>query len=1098
MRQKITWLHLSDLHLCPNRTGWDATRVLRLLRRDLRSMAAELGTPDLVLFTGDVAFGHLGDHPGESLREQYLAARTFFDGILTTFDPPVPKDRLFIVPGNHDVNRNAVGADQITWLDQLTSEEPVLQLIQRGTDPPWRRFMERLAEYRAFLESYGCDHLLDDKDRLTFATTRDCAGVPLVIVGFNSAWASGRDSEQGHLWIGGAYQARLREAYDDRHLAIALIHHPRDWIVEYEKNRFWRSIIQSRFRFCLHGHEHDAWVDSTAAHTTIAAGACYQRSDKENGYNWVELDLASGRGAVWLRRYEDRGSGGWIPCVIPGMTDDRGRWPLVLPWLRSLSRSAVRSSSVRNDRGGPTTSSSERSDVDRLRTVARWHTDNDISATVGRKYDPLLYVHRDIEQRLTEHLAGDRHLLDVISTSRERLQRHLGRALAHLQQQSLSGKDARRADRIRSQYEEVLETLDVLLDGGNPCDDHLRPAFQQLGSLSHDMQKQIDEVSDDHLGPEDSRSCEEFLRDIGRWTTVRFSNTAIIIDRAGGGKTNLMCNLALAESTAAVQLFLNGRTPIEDDSSLLTSVMKRLGFAKNGGAPLETRAKELLGLLEREHLCLVLLIDGINEARDIAAMNRALTVLISVLDHSRVRFLVTCRDIYWRFFESEEWAAGIGLVLKAQLYEFTRWEQDEAVERYLDHYNIDVELGPVARERCRHPLLLRFLCEAYGSPDGERVKLKRIEDIRLKPLFDDYWANKIRHARGDTAASVASSEKCLSRMVDHMFASRAAAITTEEFREVTEVDDMETEESPYLRLLDEDIIIEELPTDQVETRRIVFVYEEFMEYVMARQLFYVHIAPGTASIDEVFGWLSSSVDDLVNTLGVGEYVCAFCFDEGQLKAALRLLVLMANDRHNWREIVRNVFQKYDQAIDMLLEAEGGIRERAKDMEAILEVLSAESKEAVSETCIALGFRLAFPALISLADVREGRIPPVLEPQTFDEKALVSAVRAVASMILKANLNPSRKGYWREMTKVKTILDPRAFVRALWNLIGASSRRELLLGLACNGLFSPDCQLRRAAALITRDGESAFVQEIRKRRLAVETDEEAVVLLKLPR
>ena len=39
-----------------------------------------------------------------------------------------------------------------------------------------------------------------------------------------------------------------------------------------------------------------------------------------------------------------------------------------------------------------------------------------------------------------------------------------------------------------------------------------------------------------------------------------------------------------------------------------------------------------------------------------------------------------------------------------------------------------------AAEQCRHPLLLRFFCEAYSGQDvGE------LEDIRLKELFDRYW-----------------------------------------------------------------------------------------------------------------------------------------------------------------------------------------------------------------------------------------------------------------------------------------------------------------------------------------------------------------------
>jgi hypothetical protein len=41
MNDTLTWLHLSDLHACPQRTGWDADRVLRSLARDLKELATD-------------------------------------------------------------------------------------------------------------------------------------------------------------------------------------------------------------------------------------------------------------------------------------------------------------------------------------------------------------------------------------------------------------------------------------------------------------------------------------------------------------------------------------------------------------------------------------------------------------------------------------------------------------------------------------------------------------------------------------------------------------------------------------------------------------------------------------------------------------------------------------------------------------------------------------------------------------------------------------------------------------------------------------------------------------------------------------------------
>ncbi|MCP4661046.1 MAG: SUMF1/EgtB/PvdO family nonheme iron enzyme, partial [bacterium] len=112
------------------------------------------------------------------------------------------------------------------------------------------------------------------------------------------------------------------------------MHHPPDWLVEYENPDFGRGLEQD-FRFLLHGHEHRAWVQPGAGgYTVLAAAACYERSEGEhNGYNMVRLDPEAGRGEVWLRRFE-AGGGGWIPCIIAGRSEQRpGVWELELGWL---------------------------------------------------------------------------------------------------------------------------------------------------------------------------------------------------------------------------------------------------------------------------------------------------------------------------------------------------------------------------------------------------------------------------------------------------------------------------------------------------------------------------------------------------------------------------------------------------------------------------------------------------------------------------------------------------------------------------------------------------------------------------------------------
>ena len=334
----ITWLHLSDLHACNPRHGWDADRVTDTLVDDLRRLQSEHGLrPDLIFFTGDAAYGQIGKEPEKTVAGQLEEFARFLDAVRGAFDPAIELANVFLVPGNHDVNRDWKTPDQAEWLDRQESMDPVRSMIHEG-GLQWRRYMERLSDYRTFLETRGFDHLLDDPDRLIYSTLREVGGRQIGIAGFNTAWSCCRNGERGRLWMAGKWQqGTLRRGLKGADFSISLLHHSPDWLVEYENPDFGRGLVQD-FKFLLHGHEHRDWVLETAdGYSVVAAGACYESSDsKHNGYNLVRLDPSKGEGEVWLRQFDGAG-GGWIRRIVASKTDGRGVWPLRLPWLKASS-----------------------------------------------------------------------------------------------------------------------------------------------------------------------------------------------------------------------------------------------------------------------------------------------------------------------------------------------------------------------------------------------------------------------------------------------------------------------------------------------------------------------------------------------------------------------------------------------------------------------------------------------------------------------------------------------------------------------------------------------------------------------------------------
>ncbi len=316
--ETLTWLHLSDLH-AGERTDWDAGRVLKTLLDDLRILRDEHELrPDLIFFTGDAAFAGLPD--------EFDTAGHFLEEVREACG--LERENVFLVPGNHDVDRSVVDPGDTEWLDEQRKAHDAIgvnEMLRQGdADECWRRIMSRLAEYRDFLERAGYDHLLADPERLTYACRRRVRGLDVAVAGLNSAWSCHGD-DRGRLWLGGHYQlATLEPELVGARIRIVLGHHPEAWFGEGEAG--FEYEVQRLFDFHLHGHEHESWVTAHAdSYVRVAAGACYDRSDRENGYNLVRLDFENDKGEVSLRRYE-RTAGAWHGRAIPGKTDAHGVW----------------------------------------------------------------------------------------------------------------------------------------------------------------------------------------------------------------------------------------------------------------------------------------------------------------------------------------------------------------------------------------------------------------------------------------------------------------------------------------------------------------------------------------------------------------------------------------------------------------------------------------------------------------------------------------------------------------------------------------------------------------------------------------------------
>ena len=344
----ITWLHISDLHTNDPKYGWDYDKVTCKLIDRLKMDRDEYSLmPDFIFFTGDIAYGQIGDKDGETLDSQYAYAKNFLEEVRTTFGTGIHKEDIFIVPGNHDINIQKHDSSLVAWLKSNPLKNVIHDKICKADDV-WPKFMNKLTEYEKFLRDNGYNHLIEgNKDgirhanRGIYSIIRERHKIKIAITGLNSAWSSAGEGqgECGKLRLGGEAQVGFfYNIIKKSDFCIALMHHPINWFASDENDSFEDTLV-SRFNFFLHGHEHANKVHPIDQYNRIGAGACYERGEKETGYNFVRLNLDDKSGEVWFRHYSTDTGGGWIPHVFPNNTTNvhgMRKLKTSLEWMANL------------------------------------------------------------------------------------------------------------------------------------------------------------------------------------------------------------------------------------------------------------------------------------------------------------------------------------------------------------------------------------------------------------------------------------------------------------------------------------------------------------------------------------------------------------------------------------------------------------------------------------------------------------------------------------------------------------------------------------------------------------------------------------------
>lgn len=344
----VRFLHLSDLHLRPQRIRrYDQDHVLRGLLEFLERDRAAFPL-DLIFVTGDLAYA--GKPEEYALVGELLVRLAEVTG--------VPPARTFVVPGNHDVDRE-VGR----WLLRtLPSREEATAFF---VEPGHRRFhAEKFAAYRLALgPMLGPARPLGLAVGAEAVEVVEVRGVRIAVASFNSAWFAQGDDDREKLWVGGPSVERAADAVaaGEARFAVALLHHPFEQLHELDREEV-EPWFDRSFDLVLRGHLHRSRTQSIATQrggfVEVAAPAAYQGSPWPSGCFLGEI--RAGARTVRLRPYAyAAGPDPWVidPKVFPDDAAEghcrtftvpekrRARGAAAMLW-RAVAESAVRNASA--------------------------------------------------------------------------------------------------------------------------------------------------------------------------------------------------------------------------------------------------------------------------------------------------------------------------------------------------------------------------------------------------------------------------------------------------------------------------------------------------------------------------------------------------------------------------------------------------------------------------------------------------------------------------------------------------------------------------------------------------------------------------------
>lgn len=295
-------LHISDIHVQMKDKDTISDIVNKLVKDVLNVQKEKKIKIDLVCFTGDLI--QCGEKAISGENQIKIAEEIVINPILKALG--LERDRFIITPGNHEVDTT-----KIDGVIEKGLRVESLQQIDENISDMKEIYIQRLDYFYQWIQSYN-DNII--KGKIGYAYLKKINNKNVGIVCLDTAWrSSGKGRcEKGLLYVGKKQINDLYKHIKDSDIKLCLMHHPIEWLSDFESSHIEKELMKFDIILCGHVHESDMKLICRQSTKTIynIAGKLYpldyawgRAVDGYNGYAILNIDFDNSLCDIFLRTY---------------------------------------------------------------------------------------------------------------------------------------------------------------------------------------------------------------------------------------------------------------------------------------------------------------------------------------------------------------------------------------------------------------------------------------------------------------------------------------------------------------------------------------------------------------------------------------------------------------------------------------------------------------------------------------------------------------------------------------------------------------------------------------------------------------------------